>query len=633
MKRALIALSLLSIASFVCIKASEPLSKKLKPLANHEEGVEALPSPLVAQGRVETLPSDAEGEPSDKKHKTATEDKQETYQELLNKATGRPLEWLTHDLLSEKQTIWDCLPKELSNLIAQNVNSHSGVLNFVFERLNKEVMTPKNTEYIILHVGATTTITWSEKKHEMKITKKDSENALSCKLSRQPFISSDGSTMIIEEITKPTTLTFKVFELKNIWEHKKLVCVTELAHESKQLVERGYWFPYASFRFTNIENILYTDVNESFKVWNVKTGTCLFTGTTDECDILSFGGRQMVIEYGYGKNRSWYLQNIDDGTSSQLSLPETLLNGEKNDVYAALSKAGDTLALTGNGSLVIYNVEDLTCLHHLDDVGFCVGSEYGHTRSPFDLEYEPKSFRFSSTGNKLLLADDGQVSIFDVKRGILSQKQDVPLVDCHLYFLGRPTFSKRESLLIVPISGQNTEFCYVLVLAIESGTWLGTLDYERRIKEEDHANVGVTVSGNGILITSTGLTWNLETRLKALQKLKKLTLKQHQILNGIYRVCIATRLLAVKQLDDMCKFMNQSGYTCEPTDTYEGDRAYQQALINLAKSILAENKALRFDFNKYPVETERTYDALPLEIRSLFDRYVIRHKEAPTNNS
>ncbi len=643
MKQALIALSLLSIASFACIEASEPLSKKLKTLAESKQEVEALPSSLAAQGGEEAESLAVEGGPCAKKTRIVTEDNQGTYEELLNKATGRPLESLTHDLLSEEQTIWDHLPKDVANFIAQKVNSHSGVPDFIFEHLKKEVRMP-NTEDIILHVGAANMITWSGQKKVITIRKRDCKDALSVTLNRQPFISRDGNTMVMEQRGDPNSLTFKVFDLERIWELRKLIFVAELHHEG----ERDSDLDHSSFLFTNIKNTLYTETKESFKVWNVKTGTCLFTGKKDECRILSFGGRMMVIEYG-PKSRakyydhisvqtkettSWHLQHIDDGTSYQLPIPETLLGGRGTNIHAALSKSGDTLALTGNGSLVIYNVEDLMCLHYLEDLKFYVRSESdwsSYERSPFDLESEDKSLRFSSTGNKLLLADDGEVGIFDVKHGILSQRKVVPLVDNNSYFLGRSTFNRSENLLIVPISNENVECCYLTILDIESGTWLGIHGYFPPRRGE-YCNVGVAVRDNVILLTSTGLSWNLKKRLEILQKIKKLTLKQHQILNCIYRVCIAARVLAVKKIADMCDFMTQSGYDCERINDDDGDHAYQQALMNDVECRLSEIN-FGFDFNRYPIETQLAYDALPPEIRSHFDRYVIRHKETPTNNS
>ncbi len=209
MKRALIALSALSVSLFACIKASEPLSKKLKPLAKHE--VETLPSPLAAQDRVETLPSAVEEGPCAEKPKTTTTGKPKTYEELLNEARGRPLQDLTHDLLSKEQTIWDQLPKDVANLIAQNVNSHSGVPDFICEHLDKEARLP-NTEEIILHVGTTNRIFWSEDKQVMRITKWGSNAALSFTLNRQPFISRDGNMMVMEEQSDPIALTYIVVD-------------------------------------------------------------------------------------------------------------------------------------------------------------------------------------------------------------------------------------------------------------------------------------------------------------------------------------------------------------------------------------------------------------------------------------
>lgn len=235
--------------------------------------------------------------------------------------------------------------------------------------------------------------------------------------------------------------------------------------------------------------------------------------------------------------------------------------------------------------------------------------------------------KFSPTGKYLLLANYSEIGIVDVEHGILSQRMHVPFPDRN--YLARPSFSSREHLLMVPITGEDTEFCQLVILDIASGNWLGRINHER-LYINDEYNVGVTVTDDDVLRTSTGLSWNLKEPLATLQRLKKLTLKQHQILNGIYRVCIAARVQAVKKLASLCDFMTQSGYACERDGGIDNDHAYQKALMNDVDSRLSEVN-FGFDFNRYPIETQLAYDALPPEIRSLFDPYVIRHKEA--NNS
>ena len=101
-----------------------------------------------------------------KKAKTeADESSNPTYQRLIAEADERSLEHLPNDLLA-RETIWDLLPKEICNVIAQKVNNRLGALSFVFAKppiiARNFVRNNEQSSRIILYAGENILVVWFE---------------------------------------------------------------------------------------------------------------------------------------------------------------------------------------------------------------------------------------------------------------------------------------------------------------------------------------------------------------------------------------------------------------------------------------------------------------------------------------
>ncbi len=586
-------------------------------------------------------------QPREKKRKTiegekpvqSVEDLPAKAQTLLEKARDVPVLDASYDVLAE-ESLWEYLPPQARFSLACQSRNYQGMLNFLFAHLPHKIT---SYEESILFIDNYKLITcqWHPQEGKGVIHIYDrTTNILKREIPfsfkpnthghvQHPLINKAGTRVI-------TWLAVSEGLIVSLWDATTGTLVKNITQQVN-----GRVFMTEPPQFNDTETLLCIQYNSTFNVYDVTTGNCLYTSNNYRGVLSAFAGSSVLT----GCGSKWVMHDSQQGTCTEVSLKAE---------FADLS--ADRLVLTKSDDTVqVLDAKTLISLHKL--VGDFEGIVYGNYSATghrllllsesktgiLDVEkgiwlvelehptlYPDEVIKLSPNGNTLALADESNVKIIDVDRSNCTHLLPHCLDSEHLSSIDRIAFNKTGELLLV--MDFNEGFYYtVWVWHLETGICLGRVNLP-----EDGTNYDPVFSSDGTSIICGKGIWDVAPSLAVLAILRTLSNRQHRILTAIYEEIMTARLLVVRETNQALPTLESIGFfSAEQVQEIKTDLSqewYDKVTKMTKRAQAAYNKGLRFDFTTYPQELQQAYDAIPPEIRTHFDPYILRHREVPVTD-